>query len=167
LIGVCLVRNLASRQRGWLVKEREGADALAASETRVVKPKALLEKRDHARVAIEIALGIDGVLPGHDRIQPAECHFRSPPISRPYLRQTEFRNRANCDIGANDCHNDAPMNNCGKSATSALRCIGRLPIQQNIVHPDFHRDFHVRVRQNIEAPVLHRVDRDPCDVGGG
>lgn len=65
------------------------------------------------------------------------------------------------------CHNDAPMNNCGKSATSALRCIGRLPIQQNIVHPDFHRDFHVRVRQNIEAPVLHRVDRDPCDVGGG
>jgi hypothetical protein len=45
--------------------------------------------------------------------------------------------------------------------------VGRLPIQQNIVHPDFHRDFHVRVRQNIEAPVLHRVDRDPCDVGGG
>lgn len=65
------------------------------------------------------------------------------------------------------CHTDAPMNNCGKSAASALRCIGRLPIQQNIVHPDFHRDFHVRVRQNIEAPVLHRVDCDPCDVGGG
>src|SRR6266436_844897 len=54
-----------------------------------------------------------------------------------------------CDIGER-CHTDPPMNNCGKSATSALRCVGRLPIQQNIVHPDFHRDFHVRVRQNIE-----------------
>jgi hypothetical protein len=71
-----------------------------------------------------------------------------------------------CDIDER-CHTDAPMNDCGKLATSALRCIGRLPIQQNIVHPDFHRDFHVRVRQNIEAPVLHRVDSDPCDVGGG
>jgi hypothetical protein len=75
--------------------------------------------------------------------------------------------RANMRHWRERCHNDAPMNNCGKSATSGLRCIGRLPIQQNIVHPDFHRDFHVRVRQNIEAPVLHRVDRDPCDVGGG
>jgi hypothetical protein len=61
----------------------------------------------------------------------------------------------------------APMNNCGKSVTSTLRCIGRLPIQENIVHPDFDRDFHVRVRQNIEAPVLHRVNRDSRDVGGG
>jgi hypothetical protein len=78
----------------------------------------------------------------------------------------DVSNVPRCDIGER-CKTDAPMNNCGKSATSALRCIGRLPIQQNIVHPDFHRDFHVRVRQNIEAPVLHRVDRDPCDVGGG
>jgi hypothetical protein len=81
-------------------------------------------------------------------------------------RACQVRKVPRCDIGER-CHTDAPMNNCGKSATSALRCIGRLPIQQNIVHPDFHRDFHVRVRQNIEAPVLHRVDCDPCDVGGG
>ena len=49
LIDVSLVGDLARRQRGWLLKEREGADTLAASDTGIVKPEALLEKRDHAR----------------------------------------------------------------------------------------------------------------------
>ena len=92
---------------------------------------------------------------------------RSSPNNRHKATAAAFPFGAKMRHWVERCHNDAPMNICGKSATSALRCIGRLPIQQNIVHPDFHRNFHVRVRQNIEAPVLHRVDRDPCDVSGG
>jgi hypothetical protein len=72
LIDVCLIRDLASRQRGRLFKEREGADTLAASDTGIVKPEALLEKRDHVRVMIKVAIGIGGVLFRYDRIQPAQ-----------------------------------------------------------------------------------------------
>ena len=52
LIDVGLVGDLAGRQRGRLLKQREGADALAASDTGIVKPEALLEKCDHARVVL-------------------------------------------------------------------------------------------------------------------
>src|SRR3954447_17573886 len=72
LIDVCLVRDLTCRQRGWLLKQRKGTDAFAASDSSVVRPETLLDKCDHARIAVEIAVGILGVLSGHHRIQPAQ-----------------------------------------------------------------------------------------------
>ena len=71
LVDVRLVGDLACRQRGRLCKKREGAYALAASDTGIVKPQALLEKRDHTEVAVKVAIGIGCVLPTTGRRRSA------------------------------------------------------------------------------------------------
>ena len=52
----------------------------------------------------------------------------------------------------------------GKLAASTGRCVGRRSIRENVLHPDLDRDFHIRVRQNIEAIALHGFDRDTGDI---
>ena len=49
---------------------------------------------------------------------------------------------------------------------STGRCVGRPSIRENVRHPDLDRDFHIRVRQNVEAIALHGFDRDPGDISG-